>query len=203
MLDKCIPYKNIIMKLNSCLIPLLSDPLLPSGYTFRLFTEGDETHWARIETSVLEFDSANQAYEYFVKTYIPHIDDLKSRCIFVLNPIGLPIATATAWYDNSGPYHQASLHWVAVSPQYQGIGIGESIVKKALQIYSELEPNEDILLHTQTWSHNAVNLYHKLGFIMMKTETIGCHRNDYSEAVKILKDILPPETYISLIDTAK
>ena len=87
-------------------IPLLSDPLLPSGYKTRLFTEGDETHWARIETSVLEFDSANQVYDYFVKlTFL--IDDLKSRCIFVLNPIGLPIATATAWYDNGHTIRQA------------------------------------------------------------------------------------------------
>jgi ribosomal protein S18 acetylase RimI-like enzyme len=203
MLDKSIPYKNIIMKLESKLISSISDPVLPDGYTFRLYNDGDEIHWARIETSVLEFDSENDAYDYFIKTYIPRIDELKSRCVFVLNQDGLPIATTTAWYDNSDLGHQANLHWVAVCPQYQGMGIGEAVVKKALQIYNELEPHEDILLHTQTWSHNAVNLYHKLGFVMMKTETIKCCGNDYSEAVNILKDIVPPEIYLSLINTAK
>jgi ribosomal protein S18 acetylase RimI-like enzyme len=203
MLDKSIPYKNIIMKLDCKLISSLSDPVLPNGYTFRLYNDGDEINWARIETSVLEFESENDAYDYFTKIFIPRIDELKSRCVFVLNQDGLPIATTTAWYDDSDLGHQVHLDWVAVCPKYQGMGIGEAIVKKALQIYNELEPHEDILLHTQTWSHNAVNLYHKLGFVMMKTETIKCCGNDYLEAVKVLEDVVLPETYLSLINTAK
>lgn len=203
MLDKSVPYKNIIMKLDAGFISSLSNPVLPEGYTFRLFNDEDEIHWARIETSVLEFTSENDACDYFKKTYIHRNNELKERCIFVLNPNGLPVATATSWYDNSDLGHQANLHWVAVCPEYQGLGIGEALVKKALQIYSELEPNEDILLHTQTWSHKAVNLYHKLGFVMMKTETIKCCGNDYLEAVKILKDILPLDVYLSLVNTAK
>ena len=203
MLDKSIPYKNIIMKLESKLIPTIFDLVLPNGYTFRLYNNGDEIHWARIETSVLEFDSETDAYDYFLKTYITRIDELKSRCVFVLYQDGLPIATTTAWYDNSDLGHQANLHWVAVCPKYQGMGIGEAVIKKALQIYSELEPHEDILLHTQTWSHNAVNLYHKLGFVIMITETVKCCGNDYLEAIKVLEDIVSPETYLSLISTAK
>lgn len=83
------------------------------------------------------------------------------------------------------------------------MGIGESIVKKALQIYFELEPHEDILLHTQTWSYKAVKLYQKLGFVMLKTDTIKGCSNEYLEALKVLKDILPIENYLALANTAK
>ncbi|HBL83549.1 MAG: hypothetical protein A2Y17_00385 [Clostridiales bacterium GWF2_38_85] len=94
MLDKSIPYMNIIMKLQSKLISSLSGPVLPNGYTFRLYNDGDEIHWARIETSVLEFESENDACDYFTKKFIPHIDELKSRCVFVINQEGLPIANS-------------------------------------------------------------------------------------------------------------
>lgn len=70
MLDKSVPYKNIIMKLESKSISSISEPVLPDGYIFRLYEHGDEIHWARIETSVLEFTSESDAVDYFMKTYI-------------------------------------------------------------------------------------------------------------------------------------
>lgn len=203
MLDKQIPYKNIVMQLDSRLLDSLSAPVLPEGYRFRLYRDGDALHWARIETSVLEFETKAEAYRHFTGTYLPRSGELTQRCIFVLNPKGLPIATATAWYDNSDLGHQANLHWVAVCPQEQGRGIGEAIVRRALQIYKTLEPREDILLHTQTWSHSAVCLYHKLGFVMMKAKTIKGCGNEYEEAMDVLRTVLPEPIYLSLRRTAQ
>lgn len=36
----------------------------------------------------LEFVSEYDAYDYFIKTYIPQIYEIKSRCVFVLNQDG-------------------------------------------------------------------------------------------------------------------
>ncbi|MBP2643504.1 MAG: Acetyltransferase family [Firmicutes bacterium] len=57
MLDKSIPYQNIIMKIPAKDIFSICVPELPDGFPFRLFEDSDEVHWARIETSVLEFES--------------------------------------------------------------------------------------------------------------------------------------------------
>lgn len=201
-MDKSIPYKSIIMKLDNKKLPQISCPALPPGYSFRLYQEGDEIHWARIETSVLEFSTETDAYDYFVKNFMPFRADLQSRCVFVTNQDGLPIATATAWYGDTGRGRQAALHWVAVCPAYQGLGIGKAVVQRALCIFQETEKNKDVFLHTQTWSHTAVNMYHRLGFVLIKEAGIMGFDNDYSEAVTILEDVLQPEVYRSLIDTA-
>lgn len=42
MLDKSIPYKNIIMKLPAQKAASLEVPPLPAGWRFRMFAPGDE-----------------------------------------------------------------------------------------------------------------------------------------------------------------
>ena len=101
MLDKSIPYKNIIMRMPYDKVQSQPEPVLPDGFSFRFFQEGDEKHWARIETSVLEFADEASAERYFTRDYLPCLDDLKHRCVFVLNRDKLPVATATAWYASS------------------------------------------------------------------------------------------------------
>ena len=43
MLDKSIPYHDIIMGFQAG--TPLPQPVLPTGYSFRFFREGDERHW--------------------------------------------------------------------------------------------------------------------------------------------------------------
>lgn len=42
MLDKSIPYQNIIMCAERENLLCLKEPTLPSGFSFRLFCPGDE-----------------------------------------------------------------------------------------------------------------------------------------------------------------
>lgn len=213
MLDKSIPYKNIIMKMDEETVKTISDSLLPKGFSFRFFEEGDEEHWARIETSVSEFDTESSAKNYFEKEYLLNIQELKRRCIFVLSPDGLPIATAMAWFSNSNLGYQRVLHWVAVCPEYQGRGLGKAVVQKAICIFNEVDYGKDVLLHTQTWSHMAVRLYYAMGFHMMKQqkivseapsgEGIKVFSNDYDEAIEILADIVDSTFLNELMDTAE
>ena len=158
MLDKSIPYKNIIMRMPSDQVSSLAAPVLPAGFRFRLYQDGDAAHWARIETSVLEFHDEAAASHYFLRDYLPFSDDLKRRCVFVVDQDNRPVATATAWYARSELGYQASLHWVAVMPAYQGLGLGKAVVQQTLSLFPALDSGEDVWLHTQTRSHVAVRL---------------------------------------------
>lgn len=200
MLDKSIPYKNIYMEISPDKINEITEPVLPDGFNFRFFTDGDEKYWARIESSVLEFDSAEKAENYFNEVYLPFSDLLKQRCIFVLNPEGMPVATAMAWIQNGSPW----LHWVAVNPDYQGKGLGKAVIQKTLKIFSEKESGRSVTLHTQTWSHKAVKIYNDLGFVMLKSNNKpALHNNEYEEAMRILEKIFDENTFRRLCETAK
>jgi len=212
MLDKSIPFKHVIMRLDKNIHRY--EPALPQGFRFRYFAIGDEHHWARIEASVLEFENEQKAYEYFCRDYLYRLAELEKRCVFIISPEGVPVATATAWYANSEVGYQASLHWLGVDPDYQQLGLGKAITKKALSLFAAWEPDESIWLHTQTWSHVAIRMYHSLGFRMLKTgrtaveiggEKAGpvVSKNDFAEALEVLKGVFDDAFYKELVASAK
>lgn len=213
MLDKSVPYKNIIMRIDEDALLKTAEPKLPDGYRFELYRgEEDIKKWAEIETSVLEFPSEAEAESYFKKTFLPLEEQLKERCLFVVAPDGTYVATTTAWYTTDDCERLALLHWVSVRPDYQGLGLGKSVVQKALLLFQKLEPGLPAFLHTQTWSHPAVRLYHKLGFRMLKTDRLAnnttrdgvpkIYDNDYAEAIEVLKTVLDKKTVDELAHNA-
>ena len=94
MLDKSVPYVDILMRRAASEKPP-SVPL-PEGYRFTFFKAGDEADWARIETSVLEFDCEMDALLYFQREYLPCLAELGRRCLFIEAPdyrgVGVPIS---------------------------------------------------------------------------------------------------------------
>ena len=190
MLDKSIEYKRIVMEMNAKQLSATPEAVLPTGFTFRLHngSEEDILHWSRIETAVQEFDSQEEAREYFMTEFYPHIDEVQKRCVFILNEDGLPIATASGWfsYDEDGGILNR-LHWVAVAPCYQGLGLGKAISTKAINICAKLTPGKKMWLNTQTHSHRAVLMYHKLGFNMLAGHP------EYDDAMEVLAGVLAPE----------
>jgi len=211
MLDKSIEYKNVIMRLDNCEFAV-SEPELPEGFSFRFFLPSDVKHWSSIETSVLEFDSECSAESYFETSYLPQIDELRQRCLFVLNAEGTPVATANAWYADSELGHQTGLHWIAVRPEYQGKGIGKAVTKKALNVCHSLEGGNPVWLHTQTWSYVAIKMYHSLGFNMVRSERLAnmnpkngikrLYENDFAGALQVLKTVMDDEYVAGLLKTA-
>ena len=214
MLDKTLEFKGIIMRMEAHLVPTIKAAPLPEGFSYRFFRNPDDIkHWARIETSVLEFDDPKVAEEYFISSYLPQINDLRRRCVFIKNSDGLPIATATAWYANVSELgHQAILHWVGVCPEYQGLGLGKAVVQKVLEVFNELEAGYPIWLHTQTWSHPAVRLYHKLGFNFVKTDKLGndntrsggskIYEEDSMKAIEVLQKVVDKQLLDEYVRTA-
>lgn len=61
MLDKSIPYKDLIMKWDGnrqCLLPVC----VPPGYRLRTWREGDQKNWARIQKEAGEFGDMTVSY---------------------------------------------------------------------------------------------------------------------------------------------
>ncbi|MBS4537517.1 GNAT family N-acetyltransferase [Clostridium sp. D2Q-11] len=186
MLDKSIPYFNIIMRRNAGIdIPEVK---LPDGYYFSMYSIGDEEYWAEIETSVGEFDNISEAIEYFNDEYLPYSKELERRMIFIETESGEKVATSTIWWNYTGEKKDPSLNWIGVKPEYQGLGLGKAIVFQTLKRMLEVDGDEKVYLHTQTWSYKAIGIYLQAGFQFLKNETFGEYENDYSKALEILEN---------------
>lgn len=213
MLDKTIPYHSIILAITPETIDALRVPVLPAGYSYHFYTPGDEQAWVDIELSVNEFSNRENGNAYFKQRFLAYPDELPKRCLFIKAADGQLVATSTAWFerdtDQWGP--RPILHWVGCDPLHQGIGLGRAVVSKALSLFPSLwSSRQDVLLHTQTWSHRAVRLYHKLGFnICRKRRTVTypndiptLHKNGYAQAIEVLKEVMSREEVEELIATA-
>ena len=199
MLDKSIEYRRIVMEMSGEKVLSTPQATLPPGFSFRLHdgSEDDIMHWGRIETAVQEFDLQDEARAYFMEEFYPHIDEVQKRCVFIVNADGLPIATASGWFshDENGDILNR-LHWVAVCPEYQGLGLGRSISTKAINICAKLAPGKKMWLNTQTHSHRAVTMYHKLGFNMLASH------EDYARAIEVLESVFKSEVVLALKESA-
>ncbi len=189
MLDKSIEYHDILMKREKG--STLAEFMLPEGYRFVLFQQGDEKEWAEIETSVGEFDRAVDALVYFQRDYMSHKGELERRCIFIENRDGKKIATLSIWWCYTGVRRDPWLHWVAVKPEYQGLGLGKALLYEGMRKLLEIEGDRDAYLHTQTWSYRAINIYRKVGFKITDEKGLaGYENNDVDKVLALLKDYL-------------
>lgn len=146
--------------------------------------------WAKIETSVLEFSSELDALNYFQKEFLPFSSDLTKRCIFIENSKGEKVATATAWWEFIGGSRRPWLHWVAVMPEYQRLGLGKCVVAQATKLMVDIEGFADFYLRTQTWSHKAIKIYEKFGYVITDEEILYQKDSDnYSKALEVLNNV--------------
>ncbi len=189
MLDKTIKYYEVIMKREKG-TPLL-EYLLPEGYRYVMYSPGDELSWAEIETSVGEFNKVEDALEYYSKKYLPYIDELKRRCLFVENSKGKKIATLTAWWSYTDKRRDPWLQWFSVMPECQNKSIGKALVYECMKLLIEIEGDHDVYLPTQTWSYKAINIYRKQGFKIIPEKGLGGFKNEnYELVIELLKDYM-------------
>ncbi|MCZ6672465.1 MAG: GNAT family N-acetyltransferase [Verrucomicrobia bacterium] len=135
---------------------------LPDGYSNRFFLPGDERTWLRIQLEAESFETISR--ERFRKTFANGPDQLPDRQLFLLNPKGQAIGTATAWFNNN--YHGESLgqvHWVALLPEYQGRGLSKPLLSSICSLLQELGHRKSYLI-TSTRKIAAINLYLHFGF---------------------------------------
>lgn len=189
MLDKTITYYDVLMKREKgC---ALKEFILPEGYRFVMFQSGDEKEWAEIETSVGEFNRSVDALVYFQRDYLPYKSEVERRCIFIENKDKQKIATLTIWWSYTGLRRDPWIHWVAVRPEYQGLGLGKALLYEGMRKLFDIEGDRDVYLHTQTWSYKAINIYRQVGFkITDEKDLAGYENNDIDKAMAVLEGYL-------------
>lgn len=136
---------------------------LPAGYSFRPYRPGDVSAWARIEAAAGEFAGEQEALGHFEREFGPQRQLLPERCLFLTDPAGLAVGTATAWFDDRFQGRRfGRLHWVAVRGEDQGRGLGRALVARAMQVLARHHGRA--YLTTQTESRRAVRIYFDFGF---------------------------------------
>lgn len=201
MLDKSIPYKNLLMKCSKINKNAMTS--LPDGFKFKLYEDGDECSWADIEIANGEFEYMNQeqVQDYFKNEYFCEKERLYKRCLFVLDDNKKPVGTSMAWFDKKDDYYIPSLHWIAVNPIDQAKGIGRALMSETMNIFMK-NGELPVYLHTQPWSYKAIKLYLDFGFYATKNETFSDFENEYNDSVTVLKNYLTEQYYEKLINTA-
>ena len=167
---------------------------LPEGYSFEMYDVADEKYWAKLEYEIGDFSSVAEAEKYFKINYCTQIDEVKKRCVFVVDAYGDVVGSCIAWNDLKGSDTVASLHWLVVSPEHQGKHIGLALCQKVLEIFSEHDETP-VYIHTQPWSYKAILLYIKLGFKIQRTDTFSHYENQYEQAIKTLENLLPESQF--------
>lgn len=164
MREEEIPYIPLVMS-HGCLLHT-PDAGLPEGYSLRLFRPGDEAYWAEIVTAAGEFDTAEEALDYFHSHFGPHYDALADRCLFLLDGSGRPVGTSTGWFMD-GDAAVGRLHWVAIAGDYQGRGLCRPLVAASMRQMAELGHTKGMLT-TQPSSWKGIKVY--LGFGWMPVD---------------------------------
>lgn len=201
MLDRSIPYYNIIMKKDT---PTTCDtPVLPPQFELHSYRPDVAQQWAELEYEIGDYPSVQEASAYFAKTYLGRPGLLAQRGVFVSDKnSGCLVGACIAWFDDQNGTPVSSLHWLITKEAYQGRGIGSALIAATLSIY-EQENAFPVYLHTQPWSYQAVWLYHKLGFRLMKQESFAGYENQYALAVPVLARYIESECMRELMERSE
>ena len=138
---------------------------LPEGFSLVKYKDGYEKDWAKIQTDLEQFESIDEALKCFKDTFLDVTDDVYKKCFFIQNKDGKNIATASIWNGNHFGKTLQRIHWVAVSKEYQGLGLAKSLVSAALDVFNELGFKDYVYLTSQVSSYKALNIYSKFGFV--------------------------------------
>lgn len=195
MTDRRIPFYNMILRCDNI---ICQEAVLPDGFCFRSFRDGDERAWAVLEHEAGDFSTVEEAEAYFREKYGAEREALEKRCIFVDNRQGETVGTCIAWHDMKGETEIASLHWLVVASDYQGRGLGKALSLKAMEIFSAFH-EKPVYIHTQPWSYKAVLLYVNIGFLLQRTDTFSNYVNQYNQAMETLRSVLSDEQYARLV----
>ena len=198
VLDRTIPFFNTIMK---CSDYLNRETRLPEGFSIVPYQPGFEKEWARLEYSIGDFDSPEEAEKYFAETYLKD-PKLKTDILFATDRNNEVAGSCIAWRDMRGEETVSSLHWLVVDEPYQRIGLGRALCIAVMNIYADKNAFP-VYIHTQPWSWKAVLLYHSLGFRMQKSDSFSHYINEYEKAMNELRKIVPEDRYELLKQTAE
>ena len=111
-----------------------------------------------------------EAVAYYRQTFVPSLDEVKRRTIFLQKEDGEKIANFMAWWGYTGNRRYPFMRWVSVKSTYQGLGLGKAIIAEGVRRMVEIEGVVVMYIPTMTWSHKAIRLYRWAGFELELSE---------------------------------
>lgn len=196
MLEESIVYKSIIMRCDS----INQGAFLNASNKFHIvkYRPGMEYIWAKIQKESGQFEgySDEDILEYFKKTFVQENSQIAERCIFLKDTTGENyIGTCCAWFSEKEKTEVPVLHWLAVVPEYRGMGCARMLITETLKVFMQKYNNQAIYLHTQPASYQAIKLYNDFGFNIAMEDYYGKAQNEYDEAIRILQSLMNQEAF--------
>lgn len=195
MLEKEIPDYNLFLvckKLNKKAFR----EQLKEGYSLRNCREDEFETWKKFpfdtEKEAKEYDTFMQ--DFFEKNYQKKWELFLKQCKFICDKNDKPVATGFVWKYRD---KYMSVHWLKTLKEEEGKGLGRYLLT---QILKSVEAKDyPIYLHTQPGSFKAIKLYSDFGFELIKEpKVIDKRRNEFKEALPILKEFMKAEDYEKL-----
>lgn len=139
---------------------------LPAGYAMRHFRADadavDADVWVDIHKRSDHY--LQYASEVFYKSLGHDAQRHGERILFLVDPQGRDIGTISAWNDDELTGQDIGrIHWVAIVPEAQGLGLGRGMLSAACQHLLALG-FPTAYLWTSTGRIPALNLYRRFGF---------------------------------------
>ena len=135
---------------------------LPKGFSLRTYHYKDEENWFNIYRAA---DQYNRIYSSTFREYFgANTKELEDRQFYLCNEQGEAIGTATAWFNDD--FHGESwgrVHWVAIKPEYQGLGLAKCLLSAVLKKLASLG-HDKFYLRTYSMRDKAIQLYLGFGF---------------------------------------
>ena len=134
----------------------------PEGYSIRPMTRDDVGLWTDIQRDAEPYLKITDTL--FQEEFGDDWAAIQWRCFIVTNPKGLGIGTISAWYnaDFRGARY-GRIHWVALRPACQGLGLGKAALAYSLQQLAQW--HDRCYLATSTERVPAIQLYLNFGFV--------------------------------------
>ena len=137
---------------------------LPLGFSIRKFNlNDDEKTWCHIVTQAGEFTDEKLAQEKFRNWTNEFSEEISDRCFFLVDDkTGQDIGTVTSWEGVNEYKGLGRLHWVAIIPKYQNLGLAKPMISYALKCMKE--KYSTFYLKTDNTKQKAIHLYSDFGF---------------------------------------
>ena len=141
--------------------PVASIPLYYEVFNY----EGDEMvipgKWLEVVRAAFGPFARDLSEAQFLSDYVQDVK-FDRNGFFLVTSRGDSAGTAFAWCDELDA-SLGQLHWVAVSPKHQGLGIGTSLASLVLA-HHQAAGKKRVFLFTESFRHSAIRMYLALGF---------------------------------------
>ena len=119
----------------------------PRGFDVRNYRPGEGYIWTRIQRAAEPFIEIDDLL--FEREFGQHLQEMEDRSFFVIADDGEEVGTITAWWNPDWRNREWGLiHWVAIHPDYQGLGLSKPAMTVAMRRLKE--SHDRCFLNTST-----------------------------------------------------